>query len=153
MRGDLERALAWMGTPVMMSLLVGFRRTDTEFREKLMRLTGAIKTTEFFVEDQGETRYGLTWAIYDMAFPDFPSDLDSTIHRCLELTHQAGSPIALFVFEDGFGLEYINRPGSARSTYAAQVSGVYLMALDDEVRASSAWAEGLTSLKETVLGQ
>jgi hypothetical protein len=153
MRADLERALAWMGSPVMMSLLVGFGQTDPEFREKLVRVTDAIKTTEFFVEDEGETRYGLNWAIYDMAFAEIPSDLDSTIHACLELTFKAGSPIAVFVFEDGFGLEYITKPGSARSTYAAQVSGVYLMALDDEVRASSAWAEDLTSLKQTVLGQ
>jgi hypothetical protein len=152
MRLDLEQALTWKGTP-MLSLFVGFQQASPLFRDQLQHQTEAQKVTEFFVLEQGETRYGLTWAIYDLSFSEIPSPLEAVVFEVLELTLSSGIPLAVFMFEGSFGLHYLAKSESARSTYAAQVSGAIITALEDEVRTSSAWAEELTSLKATVLAR
>ena len=151
MRLGLEQALAWKGAP-MMSLFVGLQEPDLQMRERLQVETGAEKASEFFVLEEGETRYGLTWAIYDLTFVALPVNLQDVVACALEVTASAGSPIAVFAFEGTFDLDYLTNDESARFTYAAQVAGVSLFALEDDVRASAEWAEELRSRKSLVLG-
>jgi hypothetical protein len=151
MRLGLEQALTWKGEP-MMSLFVGLQQTGLQMRERLQVETGAEKATEFFVLEEGETRYGLTWAIYDLTFVELPVNLEDVVASALEVTASAGSPIAVFAFEGTFYLDYLTNDESARFTYAAQVAGVSLFALEDEIRASAAWAKELRSRKSLVLG-
>lgn len=149
-RTEFEDAIDWMRAgPEILVYLTHARGTEPH----VVPPTGVTAPSKAFpfalVDEDGEWLPDHGCTVVGVRFATTPADVDAVVRGWLEAALDAGALFAWCAFDASFDFRHILDPDAADSVYAVAIPGRIVLALDDDERRSTRWAQTLRELRQS----
>ncbi|WP_247046020.1 hypothetical protein [Arthrobacter rhizosphaerae] len=113
-----------------------------------MNVTEPEAVRAYFLEDIDGLIHGRQCHEYDLIFDRVPSDLDSVLVSWIKSVIAAGAELAWFAFDGSFDFNHILTEDVARQVFAVGTNQGIELAVEDEYRRGSDWADRLSDVRD-----